>query len=199
MHKTDTMEAMENKSFDGQQEGERILYTVREHPFSTYLSYVGLTAVGLFVIVLSFIIAASYMYTGTIYRIVGSVFGIGIIVLGGLWTRKRAGETVAYITDRRIMRFECTTPFYTAKRALFWNEALKAKAVTRNLFWKILNIGSVVVETQVPEQGDVYLGNVYYYDDLVNYIDKILFVFKNSPAEIAVMKPFVPKPKGNRD
>ncbi len=46
---------------------------------------------------------------------------------------------------------------------------------------------------------DVRVTDVYYFEDLANYIDKILFTFKNTPGDIAAIKPFVPHPKGQRD
>lgn len=185
--------------FDGQQEGERILYIVHEHPLTTYISFVTIGLLALCIFGFTGLIASTFPESSGIIWIIGALFGLSVLVLGTLWTKRHHEQSIAYITDRRIMRFEAVSPFFVAKRALFWNEALKAKAVTKNLFWKLLNIGMVVVETQVPEQGEVRLGNVYYYDDLVNYIDKILYLFKNTPNEIIALRPFVPKPKGKRD
>ena len=36
-------------------------------------------------------------------------------------------------------------------------------------------------------------------NDLGNYIDKILFTYKQMPTGVANIRPFVPKPKGERD
>ena len=43
------------------------------------------------------------------------------------------------------------------------------------------------------------LTHVYYYRDLGNYIDKILYTYKQKPKEMKKIKPFVEKPKGQRD
>lgn len=185
--------------FDGQQEGERILYVVHEHPLTAYVSYVTVAVLTLLIFGFTALIASTFSDMSGVIWTIGGIFGLLVLSLGALWTKRHHEQSLAYITDRRIMRFEAVSPFLVAKRALFWNEALKAKAVTKNLFWKILNIGMVIVETQVPDQGEVRLGNVYYYDDLVNYIDKILYLFKNTPSEITGLRPFVPKPKGKRD
>ena len=37
------------------------------------------------------------------------------------------------------------------------------------------------------------------HDDLANYIDKILFMYKNQPSELSTLRPFIAKPKGQRD
>jgi len=54
----------------------------------------------------------------------------------------------------------------------------------------------MVEPTALRTMEDVRITDVYYFEDLANYIDKILFTFKNTPAEVANLKPFVPKPKG---
>jgi hypothetical protein len=90
------------------------------------------------------------------------------------------------------------SPFFVTKRALFWNEALKAKAYASNIFFRSFKIGTIDVEPQLAEHEDVRVTDVYYFEDLANYIDKILFTFKNKPEDIASIKPFVPKVKGQR-
>ncbi|MDO8341404.1 MAG: hypothetical protein Q7T59_05520, partial [Candidatus Woesebacteria bacterium] len=45
---------------------------------------------------------------------------------------------------------------------------------------------------------DIELDNIYLYRDLGNYIDKILFTYKQMPKEVSEIHPFVPKPKGQR-
>lgn len=45
---------------------------------------------------------------------------------------------------------------------------------------------------------DIELADIYYYRDLGNYIEKILFLYKKQPKEVANLNAFVPKPKGKR-
>ena len=45
---------------------------------------------------------------------------------------------------------------------------------------------------------DIELTDIFLYRDLGNYIDKILFTYKQMPKEVADIHPFVPKPKGQR-
>ena len=190
---------METSIFEGQQEGERILYTIHEHPLATYVAYLINSFMGMGLIIAAIIVSPFFGDASGIISLFGILFGFVVILVGMAWTKVHHDHTIAYITDRRIMRFEAVNPFFTSKRALFWNEALKAKAYAPNLFWKMLKIGELHIETQVPDQGDVRISHVYYFEDLENYVDKILYVFKNSPHEIATIKPFVPKPKGKRD
>ena len=117
---------------------------------------------------------------------------------------------VGYITDRRLVRFEPTTLFATNSRTLTWDEVVKVKTYPPNFLWKQLAIGNVVVHARTPGRpeealghggvtaDDIQLTDVYYYKDLGNYIDKILFTYKQKPSNIGEIRPFVPKPRGER-
>lgn len=185
--------------FDGQQTDERILYVIIPHHFAKYVALTRLVLLALFFFFILQLIASVVPMFATPLKIASLAFSALLLIIGFLWNEIVYGKSKSYITDRRIIRFEVMTPFFTTKRALFWNEALKAKGYTSNVFWKMLNIGKVRIEPQLAEGEDVLVHDVYMYDDVANYVDKILFTFKNKPAEVSMIKPFVPKPKGQRD
>ena len=70
------------------------------------------------------------------------------------------------------------------------------------MFWKQMAIGNVVMHARTPSEGesidDIELRDVHYYRDLGNYIDKILFTYKQKPREVSEIRPFVLKPRGER-
>lgn len=185
--------------FDGQQSDERVLYCITPHRFTEYVAVFRLLLLALFFFFILQLIASVVPSFAASIRIISVIFSLLLFTAGFWWNKTVYGNSKTYITDRRIIRFEVMTPFFTTKRALFWNEALKAKGYAPNIFWKMLNIGRVRVEPQLAEGEDVLVHDVYMFDDVANYIDKILFTFKNKPTEIAVIKPFVPKPRGHRD
>jgi uncharacterized membrane protein YgcG len=186
-------------AFDGQQEGERILYTVTPHAIHKYLAVARLVFLALFFFVVLWVIGGIVPAATTILRVAGFVLAVILLVVGYWWNLMVFKKSRTYITDRRIIRFDVVSPFFTTKRALFWNEALKAKAYTSNIFFRSFKIGTIDVEPQLAEHEDVRVTDVYYFEDLANYIDKILFTFKNKPADVSAIKPFVPKAKGQRD
>jgi hypothetical protein len=186
-------------AFDGQQEGERVLYTIMPHPISKQIAIARIVFLSVFFIVVLWVIASIVPTAATLLRTFGILFGLILLVIGTWWNVKVYNKAKTYITDRRIIRFDVVSPFFTTKRALFWNEALKAKAYAPNILFRSLKIGTIDVEPQLAEHEDVRVTDVYYYEDLANYIDKILFTFKNKPEEIASIKPFIPKAKGQRD
>jgi len=190
---------MENQIvFDGQQTDERILFTISPHPIAKTVAIVKIIAVALIFFIILFIVASSTSFS-VILRLIGFILAAVVSILGVIWSSYLEKTDRAYITDRRIIRFETITPVLKTKRALFWNEALKAKAFAPSFFSKMLGVGQVVIEPQLSGAENVIIKNVSYYEDLANYIDKILFIFKSKPEDIQTIKPFIPKPKGQRD
>jgi small-conductance mechanosensitive channel len=185
-------------SFDGQQEGERVLYTITPHVIHQYLAYARLIFLSVFFFVVLWVIGGIVPTLTMALRLTGFLLSIVLLVFGFWWNLEVFKKARTYITDRRIIRFDVVSPFFTTKRALFWNEALKTKAYAPNILFRSMKIGTIDVEPQLAEHEDVRITDVYYYEDLANYIDKILFTFKNKPTDIALMKPFVAKPKGQR-
>ena len=200
-------------SFYGQQTGERILYVVRPH----WLSQVILLSKFLAGAAIVFFIAVIIGGQGLMQKYAGQ-FGVGggiiagAITAIGFWVVGNARlKNIAYITDRRVAKFEVSTPFATNIRSLNWEEAVKVKTYAPNVVWKQMMIGTVVVHAKTtiatPEVSKierlvtddvVEIQNAYFYRDLGNYIEKILFLYKKQPKDIASLLPFVPKKKGKR-
>jgi len=190
------------KDFYGKQEDEKILYVVRPHALATTFGLVKIYGVAL-VVTLALVILGSQiaLLTGLFYT-VGLILFLGVILLGSKIVFDWQSRNVAYITDRRIVRFEPTTLFATNSRTLTGDEVVKVKTYPPNFLWKQLAIGNVTVHSRTPEQGDqaddITLTDVFYYRDLGNYIDKILFTYKQRPVEVLKIHPFVPRPRGER-
>lgn len=185
--------------FDGQQTDERILYVASAHPFAKYIAIAKLILLVIFFLLMLFLLRAYVPMVGDMLVTVGTLLALGLLAAGIWWNVAVFQKTKTYITDRRIIRFDVVSPFFVTKRALFWSEALKAKGFAPNLIYRSLNIGTIDVLPVMNEHEDVRVADVYYFEDLANYIDKILFTFKTKPTDVTAIKPFVPKPRGHRD
>lgn len=184
--------------FEGQQTDERILYTIVPHPFSKYLAIGKIVFLSIFFYLVLLLISTIVPDAASALKTVGILLSFVLLVIGIWWNNTVYTRDRAYITDRRIIRFDVVSPFFKTKRELFWNEALKAKAYAPNLFYRMMKVGILEVDPIMGERENVIVRDVYYFEDLANYIDKILFTFKNKPAEIESIQPFIPKPRGER-
>jgi hypothetical protein len=195
--------------FYGKQTDEKILYVVKPHPLSTTFSLVKICLVAVVILLVLVILGTQIQSLTGIFMTAGLILFLLIIFIGTKVVLDWQAREVAYITDRRLVRFEPTTLFATNSRTLAWDEVVKIKTYPSNFILKQLAIGNVVVHARTPgrpdDQGhgeitadDIQLKDVYYYRDLGNYIDKILFTYKQKPAEIVNIMPFVTKPRGER-
>lgn len=177
--------------FEGQQEGERILYVVSPHPFAKTIAIIKIIVLATLFFLITYLISPAI----GVFALIGSVLLIGA---GIWWNTKVFTNSKTYLTDRRVYRIDVVSPFFVTSRALFWTEALKAKGYAPNIIWRILNIGTVEVQPHMDQHEGVRITDVDFFEDLANYIDKILYLVKNNPGDIASIRPFVPKPAGSR-
>jgi len=200
------MEDAQDTTFPGLQEGEKILSVITPHPSVFTLEYVKLITASLLVLV-GF---CSLNKISPIFVTIGILLSITALILGGLLYHSLHSKRIAYITDRRIVRFEPSNAFVVNHRSLNWDDTSKVKTFSTSLLWRLKNIGTVVIHSKTSSatvnttdqtfmtNDDIVLKNVHYYKDLGNYLDKILYLHKNDKSEIQKLHPFVPKPKGQR-
>jgi len=202
---------MQNSDLDffGRQEDEKILYVVRPHPLATTVALIRIYLISLAILFVLVVLGSQIRVMSSLFYVGGMIVALLIITVGTKIMTDYQKRDIAYITDRRLVRFEPTTLFATNSRTLTWDEVVKVKTYPPNMIWKQLAIGNVVVHARTPARpddfghgevtaDDILLNDVYYYRDLGNYIDKILFTYKQKPKEMDGIRPFIPKPRGER-
>lgn len=198
-------------SFYGQQEGEKILAVVMSHPIGKWMSLAKMYAGAAFIWIGGIIISTQLPQGAGSIDTISLIIAIFVAMLATIAINKMEENAATYITNRRIVRFYAHNPFATSVRTLTWDQASKTKTFPQNLLYKMLMIGTVIVHAKATvinaelplsgktiESDDVELENVYYYKDLGNYIDKIIYLFNREPENLDNIKPFVAKPKGAR-
>ncbi|MCB0338006.1 MAG: hypothetical protein KDD53_00310 [Bdellovibrionales bacterium] len=189
---------MEVERFDGQHEEETVLYVIRPHPLKFFIACLFWTVVACG---LAYGVEHVREFTSLLdayepYTFYGVILVIWAAIL---WYRKFVIDRErTYITDRRIVRFTITFPAFALKRSLLWSEVLKVKGYPSNLLMRILKIGQLQVFPTALKDEDVLIEYVFYFEDLVNYLDKILFLSRSNPKAVADLRPFVTRPKGKR-
>jgi hypothetical protein len=202
--------AMHNSETDffGRQDGERILYVVKPHRLSLIVKLFKIYLVAFAIFIVLAILGSQLVYLD-LFIVGGIAIALVMVIIGSRVVTDYQNRDIAYITDRRLIRFEPTTLLATNPRSLTWDEVVKVKTYPPNAIWKQLAIGNVVVHARTPARpdertpgavaaDDIELKDVYYYKDLGNYIDKILFTYKQKPKEMEAIRVFVPKPRGER-
>lgn len=188
----------EGKRFFGQQDDEQILFEVQPHWIR---KAIGALQGLLILIVLSRAVSflhdktnfePQYFYTG------GMIVSLIVVMLYVGWVWYAANRARVYITDRRFVRIEVGFPIFWDRRSLFWDEVLKVKGYAPNLLFRFFKVGSLVVNPVAAAGEDVRFRFVHYFEDLSNYVDKILYLYKTKPEEVKTMRPFVAKPAGER-
>lgn len=200
-----------NDSFYGQQDGETILFSVKSHPLVMMIALIKLYLGAAALWVAGMIINSQLPGLPINPTFYGFIGGIIIAILGTIAIKAMEEKSSSYITDRRIVRFQAHNPFATSTRSLGWDQAVKVKTFPPNFLLKILMIGNVIVHSKstivssdTPQtenyisNDDLELEGVYYYKDLGNYIDKIIYLYNREPEKLKTIQSFVPKPKGQR-
>lgn len=191
---------MTNTFFPGQQSDEKVLYRAKPHGIVKIVSFTKVVIIGLLVLFFFQIVGLTLPVLAYVLTSAGLVLTAVLILTGLWWVQSTHDKTEVYITDRRIIKFTSITPFNKTTRALFWDEAVKAKTYHKNAFWeRIIGVGSIEIHARSQDKDNVDINHLTYHEDLANYIDKILYTYKNKPGELLTFKEFVPKPKGKRD
>lgn len=199
-------------TFNGQQEGERILLTIHPHKLAVVSQLLKVNLATLLILIVMAILNSVAFTFSEVITTITLLVAVAVFV-AGIWTIV-AGEpkNVTYVTDRRLVRFQATTPFSVQPRSLSWQDVVKIKTFPPNFIWRALNVGTVIahshstmvnqLETKsqsILSDDDIDIHHVYYYRDIGNYLDKILYLYRQTPKELASLKPFVFKPRGKRD
>ncbi len=187
-----------SKSFYGQQEDEVVLCEIRPHRMRKLL---GALRALLLLLILGGVVLLIHDKTtldSQYFLIAGLItsFIVFMLVIGWVWYSTNRARL--YITDRRVVRIELGFPIFVNRRSLFWDEVLKIKSLSPNILFRFLKIGSLVVTPQMTAGGDVHFQFVYFFEDLTNYIDKILYLYKTKPEDVKAVRPFVAKASGER-
>lgn len=186
-----------NIEFPGQQEGERILYHTKPHKFMMYLNFAKVFLTGILGIVA--IESLALFLEMPILGILGLILTGSLMFLGLLWVYHTYEGSDMYVTDRRIVRFLPTFPFSKRIRSLFWEDVVKIKTFRKHYVLEgILRIGSIEIHAKSSDKDNIDIHHLVYHEDLGNYIDKILYIYRNKPSELENFPPFIEKPAGKR-
>jgi len=187
-------------TFQGQQEDERILYVTTPH---AVMQYMGLAKVVILAILFAVAWGRDSSYveflSGTL-QVLGFIL---LILLAGFscwWRLKYFRLLRTYITDRRLVQFEAVFPIAEKKRTMFWRDVVETRGTASSVMWRAMNIGDILVSPFQVDKGDnILIPYAYYFEDLTSYMEKLVHYNREKPDKLYEVKPFITKPRGQRD
>jgi hypothetical protein len=188
--KTESSGYKGGNEFTGQQEDERILHIIRPHKLML------ITSLGKGLILALIVGAAwwrggnhlNYSYPGILLK--GYLLIIACLVPYILWIFRYYNSYRAYITDRRVIRFEAAFPITENRRVLFWRNTGKTKSMAKSALWRAFKIGSIEICPTTAE-GGVDLHWVSKFEQITDYIDRIVYVARECPAKLPGLQPLI--------
>ncbi len=189
--------------FPGKAEDERILYVTREAPM---MLMVRLTV---FMLIVATTVLVGSLMIGNMGRMlefeVGGMIAIvlligAIVMMGGLWWIAQVfNKTLFVITSRRLTKFIHTTPWTRYQMSLGLDKVVDSGAYSKGYIQALFGLGTFVARSSAGNIKNFKIENIHYAEDLHNWMNKLMFTFNKSVAELDSFKPFVAKPMGKRD
>lgn len=203
--------------FPGQATDERILYVTREHVLFLWLR------IAFVVLLAGTILAASYVF-GMAFQaifpksVLGFTLPITLVLVGVFatvgwwWVHGIWRKSLAIVTNKRLIKIIYTTPFNRYNQSLPLEMIVDTSCNNQGLVEGIahawLQIGTLTARSSASSSGvateDIdrvnkkyfYLENIQYCEDLQQYLNKIISLLHQSPAQLDTFRPFIPHLKG---
>ncbi len=191
--------------FPGQASDERILYVNREASVPLYLR-------------LAFVVIAALVLTGVavgvlnvLSNLIGGIASVLFpaalllgMVFGGIglwWVYTTWKKSIFVITNRRLTKFIYVTPWNRYNLSVTLDMIEDTGAYSRGYFQALLHIGTFTARSAAGNREEKYffVDNVEHGEDLANYVNKVLFMFKHDVSKLDTFRPFISAKSGDRD
>jgi len=199
--------------FPGQASDERVLYVTREHPLFLIFRLLFVVLVGLSIILASIILnqTISQVFDSQILStvlVVMLLFFFLFMLFGAWWIFTLWKKSVAIVSNKRLIKFIYTTPVNRYNMSLPLEMIVDTSCHNRGFLSSYLNIGNITARSSASSSGVAtddtsrvnkkyfYLENIQYFEDLQQYLNKLINTLHKQPEELAEFRPFIPHLKG---
>jgi len=190
--------------FPGQASDERILFVTREARVMLYLRQVlvwvaGLVAVVAGTVIPGFLGSLGIDGLGTL-RLLGLILGLVFLLGGSWWVYVMWKKSIFILTTRRLTKFIYATPWNRYNLSLGLDKVVDTGAYGRGYFQALFGVGTFAARSSAGNRQEkyFYIENVKAYEDLANYVNKVLFVYERKMEKLANYRPFIPHLKGEK-
>lgn len=203
--------------FAGQATDERILYITREHPLFLYgrlLAVTGVTAavLGAGLLLMSVVAQMLSGWSAAAILPVALLLAGGFLAIGTWWAYSLWQKSLAILTNKRLLKIIYTTPFNRYNQSLPLEMIVDTSCNNQGFFEgvaaSLLQIGTLTARSSASSSGVAtentervnkkyfYLENIKYCEDLQQYLNKVISLLRQSPAQLDTFRPFIPHLKG---
>lgn len=186
-------------TFPGQHSDEKILFVTREGKIMLYLKWFFVSLVGFVLFVLEHLLlnfVSQYIKLPTLLGPIITVLVSLGIVLAFCWFWLLWKKSVFIITTRRLTKFIYTTPFTRYQLSLGLDRIVDTGAYQKNYLQAVTKLGYFVARSAAGNIKNFKIINISFYEDLHNYVNKLLFTFNKEKEKLDMFRPFIPYLKG---
>jgi hypothetical protein len=199
--------------FPGQASDEKILYITREHSIFLIMRLLFVFGVGLSIILTTILLnkTISLVFTTNIFPIIVLImilFFSLFILIGAWWVFVLWKKSIAIVTNKRLIKFIYTTPINRYNMSLPLDMIVDTSCHNKGFLSSYLKIGSITARSSASSSGLAtadtsrinkkyfYLENIKYFEDLQQYLNKLIDTLHKEPERLSKFRPFIPHLKG---
>lgn len=189
--------------FPGQASDERILYITREAPVMFYLRFLFVSLAAVTIVIVSWFLTglAQGLFTQNLWwvRLAGAGAGFLFWVVGSWWVYSLWKKSMFILTNRRLTKFIYVTPLNRYNLSVTHDKVDDTGAYSRGYFEALFKIGTLTARSSASNRPEkyFYVENISAAEDLTNYINKLLFIFKQDVGKLDTFRPFIAELKGD--
>lgn len=190
-----------NLKFPGQATDEKILYIGREASVMLWLRLGSVAVVGGVIIAIMLLLP---LFAGVLSSLmlalstVGIVFSLVFVAVAMWWVYALWKKSLYVVTTRRLSKFIYSTPWNRYNLSVGLDKIVDTGAYTKGYFQALTGIGTFTARSSAGNRKEkyFYIENVQAYEDLANYVNKLLHAYNHNFEKLETFRPFIPFLKG---
>jgi hypothetical protein len=201
--------------FPGQASDEEILYVTREHSFFLVMRLLFIFGIGLSIILTTVLLSRTInliFSTNVLPSIVliMLLFFCLFILIGSWWVFALWKKSIAIVSNKRLIKFIYTTPINRYNMSLPLDMIVDTSCHNKGFLSSYLKIGSITARSSASSSGLAtddtsrinkkyfYLENIQYFEDLQQYLNKLINTLHKEPEKLNKFRPFIPHLKAEK-
>lgn len=188
--------------FPGQASDEKILYVGREASVMLWRRMLGLGfGIAFFLLLISTVpstIGGINQRVVTSASAVSGLIGVIIFLVIGWWTYTLWLKSIFIVTNRRLTKYIYVTPWNRYNLSVGLDKIVDTGAYAKGYFQAWARIGTFTARSSAGNRQEkyFYVENIHAFEDLANYVNKLLFAYNKNFDKLDTFRPFLPFLKG---